>query len=117
MYGGDKEFLVDILEACRRIKNYIAGLTYEEFLKNEEKQDAVIRNIEIIGEAIKSISKDLKEKYEEIDWKKIAGMRDKLIHFYFGIKLEIVWVVTTKEIPELQNYILKILKTEGWNEI
>jgi len=114
MHRGDKEFLLDILEACKRIQRYIKELNYDEFFKNEEKQDAVIRNIEVIGKAVKNISANLKEKYSKIDWKKIAGMRDKLIHFYFGVKLEIVWVVATKEMPDLEKNIMTILKNEGW---
>jgi len=114
MHRGDKEFLLDILEACRRIKHYIKGLTYDEFLKNEEKQDAVVRNIEIIGEAVKNVSDELKAEYSDVNWKKIAGMRDKLIHFYFGVKLEIVWVVATREIQELEKTITKILKDKNW---
>ncbi len=67
MRRGDKEFLLDILEACRRIQNYMKNLSYDDFLRNEEKQDAVIRNIEIIGEAVKNISAKLKEKYRDTD--------------------------------------------------
>ncbi|RUM33497.1 MAG: DUF86 domain-containing protein [Archaeoglobus sp.] len=114
MYRTDKEFLFDMLEACKRIKKYVSGLNYDDFLKNDEKQDAVIRNIEIIGEAVKKISQGLKDKYKDVEWKNIAGMRDKLIHFYFGVKLEIVWVVATKEIPVLESKIKEILQKEGW---
>ena len=114
MHRTDKEFLFDILEACKRITQYIKGLNYEDFLKNTEKQDAVIRNIEVIGEAVKSISKELRNKYSDINWKNIAGMRDKLIHFYFGIKLEIVWIVATQEIPQLQKQIEQIMRQENW---
>lgn len=110
----DREFLLDILEACKRIKEYVSSLNYDDFLKNYEKQDAVIRNIEVIGEAVKKISQSLKDKYKDIEWKDIAGMRDKLIHFYFGVKLEIVWIVAIKEIPELEGKIKKILQKEGW---
>jgi len=73
MHRGDKEFLIDILEAIKRIRKYIKGLTYDEFLKKYEKQDAVLRNIEVMGEAVKNISEDFRKKHKEIDWKKIAG--------------------------------------------
>ncbi|GIW47697.1 MAG: DUF86 domain-containing protein [Deltaproteobacteria bacterium] len=115
MRRGDREFLMDILEACRRIKNYTKGLSYEVFLRSEEKQDAVIRNMEVIGEAVKHISYNLRNKYPEVDWKKVAGIRDKLIHFYFGISLEIVWTVIEKEIPKLEESVKRIMEKEGWS--
>ena len=107
---GDREFICDIIEACRRIERYTQGLSYEDFLENPEKQDAVIRNIEIIGEAVKCISDGLKKRYSSTNWRKIAGMRDKLIHHYFGIDIEIVWIVAKEEIPKLLDEMKKILK-------
>ncbi len=90
------------------------GLTYDGFLKNEEKQDAVVGNIEVIGEAVKNVSNKLKAEYSAVNWRKIAGMRDKLIHFYFGVKLEVVWVVATREIQGGEKTITKILKDKSW---
>ena len=107
---GDREFLYDIAEACRRIEKYVKGLRYEDFIDNNEKQDAVIRNLEIIGEAVKRLSQKLKEKYKTIKWKRIAGMRDRLIHDYFGIDINVVWLTVTKEVPMLKQKIEEILK-------
>jgi len=81
---GDKEFLLDIIEAIKRIELYTKELSYQDFLQKIETQDAVIRNFEIIGEAVKNISKNLKAKYNNLQWKEIAGMRDKVI--YISIK-------------------------------
>jgi uncharacterized protein with HEPN domain len=110
MFRGDKEFLQDIAYACERIELYTKGLDYDEFLQNGEKQDAVIRNIEIIGEAVKRLSDGFKDRYLEIEWKKIAGMRDKVIHFYFGVNIEVVWNVVTVEIPRLKTFVNKVLE-------
>lgn len=107
---GDREFLNDIREAMVRIESYIAGMNYEDFLNDIKTQDAVVRNIEIIGEAAKNITVGLKSKHKDIDWKKIAGMRDKIIHFYFGINLDVVWKTSKNKIPELKEKIEKILK-------
>lgn len=79
--------------------------TYEEFLEDTKTKDAVLRNLEVIGEAGKNISSNLKKKYPEISWKNMAGMRDKLIHNYFGVNLNIVWIAAK---DELQNIINKI---------
>jgi len=106
---GSSEFLKDIVEAIERIENYTKELDYEKFLQDTKTQDAVVRNIEIIGEAVKNLSKDLRERHKEVDWKDIAGIRDKIIHFYFGIKWEIVWDVIANEISLLKQKILKIL--------
>ena len=82
---GDKEFLLDMIEAIKRIELYTNELSYQDFSKKIETQDAVVRNFEIIGEAVKNISKKMKTLYNNVQWKEIAGMRDKVIHFYFGV--------------------------------
>ena len=76
---GDRAFLFDIKEAIDRIEEYIKGIVYEQLLENKEKQDAVVRNLEVIGEAVKRLSKALREKYRDVKWKEIAGLRDKMI--------------------------------------
>jgi len=98
---GDKELLTDIAESCRRILYYIKGKSYDGFFKDNKTQDAVVRNLEIIGEAAKNISNELKQKSKKIPWKNIAGTRDRLIHGYFGINYDIVWSIIKKEIPKI----------------
>ncbi len=105
----DEVYLRDILDAISDIEKFIKDTTEEEFYKNKEKQYAVIRALEIIGEATKKLSKGLRLKYHEITWKEIAGMRDKLIHLYFGVKLDLVWVTIKERLPELKEQIYKIL--------
>jgi uncharacterized protein with HEPN domain len=102
---GDQEFISDIKEAMERIKKYTTGMSYEMFLQDTKTQDAVVRNIEIIGEAAKHLSTDFRKKYTHVDWKKIAGMRDKIIHFYFGVKWDIVWAVIKDKIPTFSEQI------------
>jgi uncharacterized protein with HEPN domain len=88
-------------------------MSYEEFLQDIKTQDAVVRNIEIVGEAVKNLSKGLKEKHKDIEWKDFAGMRDKIVHFYFGVKWEIVWSAINEKIPELLPKIETIIKEIG----
>ena len=104
---GDSEHVHDIKEAVKRIEAYTKGLSYSKFLKDAKTQDAVVRNLEIIGEAVKNTSSDFKRKNRNIEWKSIAGMRDKLIHEYFGVNLEIVWNVIKEKLPQLKNQIKK----------
>ncbi|MCP4108068.1 MAG: DUF86 domain-containing protein [Desulfobacteraceae bacterium] len=97
----DSDFLIHIAEAAGRASSYTEEMTCENFLEDTKTQDAVIRNIEIIGEAVKNLSDEIRNKYPEIPWKELAGMRDRLIHQYFGVNLDIVWNVAKDELPEI----------------
>ena len=107
---GDKEFLLDIREAIERINAYIGEMKYEDFRQEMKTQDAVVRNFEIIGEAVKNLSKELKKQYKNVEWIEIAGMRDKIIHFYFGVKWSIVWSAIKDKLPGLKANVDTILK-------
>ena len=109
----DSDFVSDIQEAIRRIADYTAGVTYEAFLADTKTQDAVIRNLEIIGEATKNLSEELRTKRSDIPWKSLAGVRDKLIHHYFGVNLDIVWQVVTGELPPVIAPLAEILDEEA----
>jgi len=104
----DSDYLHHITEAIFRTILYTEGMTYEEFVQDTKTHDAVIRNIEIIGETVKNLSNDIKASYDEIPWKNMAGMRDKLIHQYFGVNFDIVWNVVQNEFPNLSEQIKKI---------
>lgn len=104
-----KAYLKDILEAIRKIEKYTENLSYEDFLKDELIQDGVVKNLGNIGEAVKKIPEDIKNKEPEIEWKKIAGLRDILTHEYFGINFEIVWDVTKNKLPDLKKIIQALL--------
>ncbi|MBN1925440.1 MAG: DUF86 domain-containing protein [Prolixibacteraceae bacterium] len=105
----DETIYIDhILLSIRNILSYTQGVSKDEFSKNTLIQDAVIRNIEIIGEATKKISDDLKLINHEIPWKEIAGMRDKLIHDYIGVDIEVIWNTILFDIPALEKMIKNI---------
>ncbi len=108
----DRDCLKDIQEAVRRISLYTKSLTYKSFLTDIKTQDAVIRNLEIIGEATKNLSIGLRKKYPQSPWTGMAGVRDRLIHHYFGVNLDIVWHIATSEISVLESQIEEILQSE-----
>ena len=92
---------------------YTKGLTYRKFFEDRKAQDAIVRNLEVIGEASKNITAAFKAKYPDVPWRKLAGLRDKLIHFYFGIDYKIVWSIAKKELPKLCKQVKEILKQEA----
>jgi len=100
----------DINESIERIITYMNRTEYDDFVQDYKTQDAVIRNIEIMGEAVKALSDDVKKNNTDIPWKSIAGTRDKLIHDYFGTNIDIVWDIAKREIPKLLPKIKSILQ-------
>jgi len=98
---GDFELVCDIKEAIGRINSYVASFSYDEFLQDSKTQDAVVRNLEIVGEAAKNISDEFKKTHSLIPWKKLAGVRDRLIHHYFGVNFDIIWSIAKDDLPDL----------------
>lgn len=96
----DLSFLGDWLEAASRIERYIAGMDHAAFLDDLKTQDAVVRNLEIIGEATKNISAELRDKHPYIPWPNMALLRDRLIHHYFGVNYDTIWSIISAELPK-----------------
>ena len=94
-------YLEDILESCEKILRFTEGLTFEQFTNDERTYDAVVRNLEIIGEAAKHIPDDIRVVLPNIEWRKAAGLRDMLAHAYFGIDNDILWDIVRNKVPEL----------------
>lgn len=103
-------YIDDILDAIERIEKYVEGLSFEDFSKDSKTVDALVRNFEIIGEATKRVPAEIKGKYPQIPWKMMAGTRDKLIHEYFGVNLQVLWKAVKDDIPPLKRSIEQLLQ-------
>jgi len=101
--------LIHILQEIEYLSGESSNLSFEEFAPDETLKRAFVRSLEIIGEAVKNIPDSVRQKYPAIDWRKIAGMRDKLIHAYFGVNYHLIWSVVQNELPDLEEQIQKIL--------
>ncbi len=109
-------FLDDIIECCDRVREYTSGYTFAQFSSDPKTIDAVVRNLEIIGEAIKNVPPDKLALRPEVAWKQIARFRDNVIHRYFGVRLPIVWNIVQSEIDPLQNAVTTILDNASQND-
>ncbi len=105
-------FIEHILKSIEKIESFSKGVSKEKLLKDELIQSAIIRQIEIIGEAVKNLPKEFTIKYSFVPWGEIARTRDKLIHHYFGVDLEAIWKVINDDLPKLKTDIKRILKQE-----
>ena len=104
----DLAFIEHILDSIKAIKEFSRGIRKVELISSRLKQSAIVREIEIIGEAVKNLSEQLKSKYKNIEWREIAGTRDKMIHHYFGVDLNIVWNIVKKDLPVFEKNIKRI---------
>jgi len=101
-------YINDMLEALEKIEEYTENVSEDDFFEDTQLQDAIVRRIEILGESVKHIPQDIRDKYPEIPWRQISGMRDILTHEYFGINMSKVWKAITEDNPEIKENVLKI---------
>jgi uncharacterized protein with HEPN domain len=104
-----RAYLEDILEAAGAAREFVAGMGKDELAKDRRTRDAVVRNLEIIGEAAKKLPAQMRRDHPEVEWKKIAGLRDILVHDYFGIDMDIVWDIVQDKLPVLVEQVQCIL--------
>jgi len=105
-----KLFIKDILDCIQKIEEFAGDIKFDEFVKDDKTNSAVVRKLEIIGEATKNLPKSIRQKYKQLPWNDMAKMRDKIIHFYFGIDYEIVWKVIKIRLPQIKSMLVKILE-------
>lgn len=105
-----KIFLGHILENIEKIENGIDGISEVKFSKDVDVQDATLRRLEVIGEAVRNLPDSFRKKHAKVPWKKIAGLRDVLIHEYFGVDMELVWKIANKDIPKLKKQVINLLE-------
>jgi uncharacterized protein with HEPN domain len=110
-------FLSDMLEAIEKIERYTAGLSFERFERNDMTVDAVVRNLEIIGEAARHIPPDLRDQYHAVDWTRVVGFRNIVIHEYFDVDVEIVWTIATQRLSELKTVLHQMFGDTGKDQI
>jgi len=106
----DEKYLLHILQAISLLEDFLKDVSKAEFMANPEKQFAVVRGLEIIGEAVKNISSSTKKKNPDLSWKDIAGTRDVLIHAYFSVDYDLVWIIVKDDVPKLKRKVEEILK-------
>jgi uncharacterized protein with HEPN domain len=105
-----QDSLQDMLEAARRILLYIESINFEQFRRDYKTQDAVLRNLEVLGEAAKNISADFRDKHPDLPWTDMARTRDRLIHHYFGVNLDVVWGIAELELPDVVTKLEEIIE-------
>jgi uncharacterized protein with HEPN domain len=105
-----RDSLQDMLEAARRILLYIESIDFEQFREDYKTQDAVLRNLEVLGEAAKNIPDDFRKEYPDLPWTDMARTRDRLIHHYFGVNLDVVWGIAELELPDVVTKLVAILE-------
>jgi len=103
------DYVKDTLEAIEKATKFIEGMDYEEFNRDDKTVYAVIRALEIVGEATKKIPQEVKDRHVEIPWREVAGMRDKLIHDYFGVNQVVVWKAVSEELPQIEPLLRRLL--------
>lgn len=109
MHRDYRLYLEDIIEATEAAREYVAGMGRDELAEDRRTTDAVVRNLEIVGEAVKKLPAHVKRDHPDVEWKKIAGLRDILVHDYFGIDMDIVWDVVQNKLPVLTEQVQRIL--------